>query len=44
MKFMEWRVAIQTESYDYVGRAGRNITFSDKVNVNNSHLIHFYGK
>ena len=32
MKFMEWRVAIQTESYDYVGRAyGRNITFSDKV-------------
>lgn len=32
MKFMEWRVAIQTENYDYVGRAyGRSITFSDKV-------------
>lgn len=32
MKFMEWRVAIQTEEHDYVGRAfGRNVVFSDKV-------------
>ncbi|MCJ1656032.1 metal-dependent hydrolase [Staphylococcus sp. NRL 16/872] len=32
MKFMEWRVAIQTEEHDYVGRAyGRNVTFTDKV-------------
>lgn len=31
MKFFEWRVAIQTESYDYVGRSfSRNIVFSDK--------------
>src|SRR5699024_7407398 len=31
MCFMEWRVAIQTEAYDYVGRSyGRNIVFSDK--------------
>lgn len=32
MKFMEWRVAIQTDEYDYVGLArGRNVNFSDKV-------------
>ncbi|MBM0867015.1 inner membrane protein [Staphylococcus auricularis] len=32
MKFMEWRVGIQTENYDYVGRSyGGNIVFSDKV-------------
>lgn len=31
MKFFEWRVAVQTESYDYVGRSfSRNIVFSDK--------------
>lgn len=31
MKFFEWRVAIQTEAYDYVGRSfGGNIVFSDK--------------
>src|SRR5699024_3854982 len=31
MRFMECRVAIQTEAYDYVGRSyGRNIVFSDK--------------
>ena len=31
MRFMEWRVAIQTENHDYVGRSyGRNIVFSDK--------------
>src|SRR5699024_6973482 len=31
MRFMEWRVAIQTEAHDYVGRSyGRNIVFSDK--------------
>ena len=32
MKFMEWRIAIQTDQYDYVGRSyGRNIVFSDKT-------------
>lgn len=32
MKFMEWRVAIQTENHDYVGRSyGRNVVFSDKA-------------
>lgn len=32
MKFMEWRVAIQTEKHDYVGRSyGRNVVFSDKT-------------
>jgi len=32
LKFFEWRVAIQTETHDYVGRAyGRNVVFSDKV-------------
>ncbi|MCU5746237.1 metal-dependent hydrolase [Staphylococcus sp. SQ8-PEA] len=32
MKFMEWRIAIQTDDYDYVGRSyGRNIVFSDKT-------------
>ena len=31
IRFMEWRVAIQTENHDYVGRSyGRNIVFSDK--------------
>src|SRR5699024_10047276 len=31
MRFMEWRVAIQTENHDYVGRSSaRNIVFSDK--------------
>lgn len=28
---MQWRVAVQTEMHDYVGRSyGRNIVFSDK--------------
>ncbi|UXR77721.1 MULTISPECIES: metal-dependent hydrolase [unclassified Staphylococcus] len=32
IRFMQWRIAIQTETYDYVGRSyGRNIVFSDKV-------------
>lgn len=32
LKFMEWRIAIQTDEHDYVGRSfGRNIVFSDKV-------------
>lgn len=32
IKFMEWRVAIQTDVYDYVGRSyGRNVVFSEKV-------------
>lgn len=32
IKFMEWRVAIQTDAHDYVGKAyGRNVVFSDKV-------------
>ncbi|MBI5974713.1 metal-dependent hydrolase [Staphylococcus canis] len=32
MRFMQWRVAIQTETHDYVGRSfGRNIVFSDEV-------------
>ncbi|REI12993.1 metal-dependent hydrolase [Staphylococcus felis] len=32
IRFMQWRIAIQTEEYDYVGRSfGRNIVFSDKV-------------
>ncbi|MGV3244326.1 metal-dependent hydrolase [Staphylococcus sp. 11261D007BR] len=32
IRFMQWRIAIQTEDYDYVGRShGRNIVFSDKV-------------
>ncbi|PTI65182.1 metal-dependent hydrolase [Staphylococcus xylosus] len=31
IRFMQWRVAIQTEEHDYVGRSyGRNIVFSDK--------------
>lgn len=36
IKFSEWRVAIQTETHDYVGRAfGRNVVFSDKVTRQN---------
>lgn len=36
MKFMEWRVAIQTDEHDYVGKAfGRNVVFSDKVKRQN---------
>ncbi|ARJ50136.1 metal-dependent hydrolase [Staphylococcus lutrae] len=32
MRFMQWRIAIQTAEHDYVGRSyGRNIVFSDKV-------------
>lgn len=32
IRFMQWRIAIQTEKHDYVGRSfGRNIVFSDKV-------------
>ncbi|EGQ3143365.1 metal-dependent hydrolase [Staphylococcus pseudintermedius] len=32
LRFMQWRIAIQTEKHDYVGRSyGRNIMFSDKV-------------
>ncbi|MGV3042407.1 metal-dependent hydrolase [Staphylococcus rostri] len=32
IRFMQWRIAIQTEQHDYVGRSyGRNIVFSDKV-------------
>ncbi|QLK86369.1 metal-dependent hydrolase [Staphylococcus sp. 17KM0847] len=32
IRFMQWRIAIQTDTYDYVGRSyGRNIVFSDKV-------------
>lgn len=31
IRFMQWRVAVQTEMHDYVGRSyGRNIVFSDK--------------
>lgn len=30
IRFMEWRIAIQTETHDYVGRAyGRNVSFND---------------
>ena len=36
MKFMEWRVAIQTEEHDYVGRAfGRNVVLVIKLNDRN---------
>lgn len=32
IRFMEWRVAIQTEAHDYVGRSfGKNVVFSDKT-------------
>ena len=32
MRFMEWRIAVQTVTHDYVGRSyGRNIVISDKV-------------
>ncbi|CAL28347.1 metal-dependent hydrolase [Staphylococcus carnosus] len=32
IKFMEWRVAVQTATHDYVGKSyGRNIVFADKV-------------
>ncbi|MBA8779119.1 metal-dependent hydrolase [Staphylococcus schleiferi subsp. coagulans] len=32
IRFKEWRIAIQTEKHDYVGRSyGRSIVFSDKV-------------
>lgn len=32
IRFFQWRIAIQTEKHDYVGRSyGRNIVFSDKV-------------
>lgn len=32
MKFMEWRVAVQTQTHDYVGRSyGTNVVFADKV-------------
>ncbi|RIO12275.1 metal-dependent hydrolase [Mammaliicoccus sciuri] len=30
IRFMEWRIAIQTETHDYVGRSyGRNVAFND---------------
>src|SRR5699024_6312252 len=30
IRFMEWRIAIQTEKHDYVGRSyGRNVSFND---------------
>ena len=34
MRFMEWRVAIQTENHDYVGRSyGRNIVLVINLSV-----------
>ena len=45
IKFMEWRVAIQTDAHDYVGKAyGRNVVFSDKVERQNYQQTPFYGK
>ena len=45
LKFMEWRIAIQTDEHDYVGRSfGRNIVLVIRSNVNIYQLIHYYGK
>ena len=45
MKFMEWRIAIQTDEHDYVGRShGRNIVLVIKLNVNIYLSTHYYGK